>query len=45
MCLSLFGYVYLSADAFRGQKMVPDPLDLELQEIVSCPMWCVLDKN
>lgn len=25
--------------ANRGQKRSPDPLNLELQEVVSCPAW------
>ena len=29
-------YVHMSADACGGQKRASDPLELELQEVVSC---------
>jgi hypothetical protein len=31
-------YVY-ECNAFRAQKRALDPLELELQTVVSCPAW------
>ena len=39
MCLSGYGYVYVSAGAQRGQKRVLCPLDLNLQEVISHLTW------
>lgn len=39
MCLSGYGYVYVSAGAQRGQKRVLGSLDLNLQEVISHLTW------
>ena len=39
MCVSVFSYVHMSEVAPRDQKNALDPLDLELQGVVSCLMW------
>lgn len=36
LCLSVCLYVHVSADARRDQKRSLDPVDLGLQEFVSC---------
>ena len=33
------GYVYMCAGAYRGQNRAYDPLELELQAVVSCGCW------
>ena len=39
MCV--YALAYVSAGALRGQKegIISDPLDLELQAVMSCPAW------
>lgn len=37
MCVSVWEDV--NADAHRAQKMTLDFLELELQAVMSCPMW------
>lgn len=32
-------YMYMTADAHKGQKRVADPLELELQMTVNSPLW------
>jgi hypothetical protein len=32
-------YVHVCVGGRVGQKKVPDPLELELQAVVSCPTW------
>lgn len=41
MCVYLWGYVYMSAVYHGNQKKMWDPLELELQAIVSCLLWMV----
>lgn len=35
----LCGYVSMSEDAQAGQKNILDPLELEVQAVMSCSMW------
>lgn len=35
MCVSIYGYVHKSEDAYEGQKWALDALGLEVQ----CPCW------
>lgn len=39
MCVSMCGYVRLSAGTDDGQKRASDPLKLELEAVVSHPTW------
>lgn len=39
VCVSLDLCVYMSAVPCGGQKEESDPLELELQAVLSCPVW------
>lgn len=39
MCICVWIYAFVSADAHDVQKRASDPLDLELQVLLSCHSW------
>ena len=39
VCVLACLHVHMSTSALGGQKGVLDPLELELQAVVSCPGW------
>lgn len=44
LCVSVYGLCHLGWCTQGGRKRVSDPLELELQEDVSCPVWVLGSK-
>lgn len=38
-CVTVYGYMHVSASAYGGQKRALDLLELESPRFVSCPTW------
>lgn len=39
VCVSVFEYAHVHANAYQGRKCCSDALDLDLQMVVNCLLW------